>query len=104
MNDKLLHLIAFWSAWFASSQGCVVIHAGLREKLLELLAELPSSTPGMNELRRQAALLVEAESVGPDHPLNRAIFAFLVEHENVIPDEFRTNVDNIKKFFADRQP
>ena len=102
MNNQLLHLIAFWSAWFISSQGCVVIHIGLRERLIELLEALPSSVQGVIELRRQAGSLTDAESVAFDHPLNRAMFAFMIEHENDIPDEFRNNIDNIKRFFSDK--
>jgi hypothetical protein len=103
MNKQLLHLFAFWSAWFISSQGPVTITVGLREKLIEFLNGLPSSTEGVVELRKQAELLIETESVGVNHPLNRVMFAFMVKHEKEIPDEFQTNLDNIKAFFAARQ-
>ena len=100
MNEHLVHLIAFWSAFFVSSRGPATISAGLRKKLIELLDALPSSVEGVVELRGQAALLGETESLGADHPLNRAMLVFMVAHEKEIPDEFRTNVDNIKRFFS----
>ena len=102
MNKPLLHLMAFWSAWFISSQGRVIITAGLRQKLIELLELQPSSMKGVIELRKQATLLAESESVGADHPLNRAMFVFLVEHEEEFPNEFQANVNNIKDFFLKR--
>jgi hypothetical protein len=103
MNDQLLQLIAFWAAYFNSTQGDVIIRVGIRDKLVELLGALPASVDGVAELRRQAGLLKEAETVGINHPLNQAIFAFMVKHKKAIPDEFQTNFDNIKAFFAAKQ-
>lgn len=102
MNDHLLRLLAFWSAWFISPHGAVRIHAGLRERLLELLDALPSCVHGASQLRKQAGLLGVGETVGVDHPLNQAMFAFMIEHEHQIDDEFQANLENLKRFFSGR--
>lgn len=100
MNEALVHLVAFWSAFFVSLHERVTVSTGLRMKLIELVDQLPASVKGGIELRRQAALLEDNESLGRDHPLNRAMYAFIVEHEKEFPEEFRANLDNIKSFFS----
>src|SRR5208283_3115562 len=99
LNKQLLHLIAFWSAWFISSHGSVTISSGLRNKLIQLLEALPSSFEGLDELRIQAALLHETETIGVEHPLNQKMLSFMDKHGNMFPDEFQGNLDNIKNFF-----
>lgn len=75
----------------------------MRNRLIELLESLPPSFEGITELRRQAEFIGENEMAGVDHPINQAMLAFMVKHEKEFSEEFRTNIDNIKAFFADRQ-
>jgi len=97
--NALVHLIAFWSAYFVSSQGSSIIRVEVRDRLIELLDALPSSFEGAVELRGQATMLAENAALGVEHPFNQAMFAFMLEYEKEIPAEFRENVDNIKMFF-----
>lgn len=103
MNNRLVHLIAFWSACFiSSSQDIVTIRVGMRNRLIELLKALPPSVHGTGKLCQIAETLVENESVGVHHPVNQEMLGFLIEHEQEIPVEFRENVENIKSFFRQK--
>jgi hypothetical protein len=103
MSEHLVHLIAFWSAYFISAQGVTIVRSGMRDRLIELLDALPPSFEGVLELRGHAASLSEDATVGMDHPINQAMLAFLLKYEKEIPDKFQNNIHNIKSFLSPGQ-
>lgn len=67
--------------------------------MIELLESMPSTYEGVEGLRRQATVLNENETIGIDHPLNQAMFVFMVKHEEEFPEEYEANLRHIKSFF-----
>jgi hypothetical protein len=102
MNEHLVRLSSFWSAFFLSSQGDAIVRPGMRGKLIELLDALPPTFEGVSELRQHAASLSEDTMIGVNLPLNQEMLAFMLKHEGEIPEEFLSNVYNIKSFFNSR--
>ena len=96
MNQQLLKLISFWSAWFVGPSGRAVINPGLHDKLIELLNLCPDTFEGISELRKEASLLANDREIARDHPFNHAMFTFILKHEDAFSDEFRGNLKNIK--------
>ena len=67
--------------------------------MIELLESMPSTYEGVEELRRQAMVLNENETIGIDHPLNQAMFVFMLKHEAEFSEEHEANLRHIKSFF-----
>jgi hypothetical protein len=99
MNEPLLHLIALWSGCFLSRRGPVVVLPGMRNKMIELLESMPSTYEGVGGLSRQAMVLNENEIIGIGHPLNQAMFVFMLKHEAEFSEEHEANLRHIKSFF-----
>ncbi len=101
MNSrKLTELFALWSGLFLSETGRAVVLPGAREKLVELLTRLDDRTDSPSDLRQMASSLPDNAEITRDHPFNRAMLRFMIEHERQMPDQFRENVENIKRFFS----
>jgi hypothetical protein len=100
MNEHLVKLVAFWSAWLISPRGRVTVTVGIKNKLLGLLEQVATSYPEVAELRQIALSMCDQEELHSDHPINKAMLAFILEHESELPLEFKENVNNIRRFFS----